>query len=79
MDRVNSSTETYQREVAAEKEEFAKFTGPRVIVLDPTPYLTQNGVCPTTSGGNPLYRDDHHLTTHGAMLLRPMFEPLFAQ
>jgi hypothetical protein len=55
MDKVSSSIDTYRREVVAENEEFSKLTGSKVILLDPTLYLTQNGICSTALDGNALY------------------------
>jgi len=46
-------------------------------VLDPGPFLTEAGFCFAERHGNAVYRDAHHLTPFGSMLLKPMFEPLF--
>ena len=35
-------------------------------------------MCRVAEGGKALYWDDHHVTTTGAMRLRPLFEPVFA-
>jgi hypothetical protein len=49
-----------------------------VPVLDPTAYfLTTNGVYGVEKNGQILYSDGDHLTVPGAMLLAPMFEPIF--
>lgn len=50
---------------------------PGVRVLDPTPFLFgEDGVCRPVRRGEFLYRDSNHLTSYGARLLAPMFEPL---
>lgn len=48
-------------------------------VLDPVPVLGSDGDrCRVVQDGRPLFWDSHHLTTHGAMVLRPLFEPIFS-
>lgn len=57
---------------------FAGISSPNVVFFDPTDlFTTPAGRCRVAADGNALYRDDHHLSTHGAMRLRPMFEPIF--
>jgi peptidoglycan/LPS O-acetylase OafA/YrhL len=52
---------------------------PQVTVLDPTDlFVSTNNLCRVESGGKALYCDKDHLTVAGAMLLRPLFEPIFA-
>ncbi len=49
-----------------------------VTILDPTrSFLNSKGICRAAAGGYSLYFDQHHLTNRGAMLLRPLFEPIF--
>lgn len=49
-----------------------------VSVLDPTELFVRNAdMCQAAEGGKALYWDNQHLTIHGAMLLRPLFEPIF--
>lgn len=45
-----------------------------VEILDPTPYLCEEGRCYGIRGGVPLYFDSHHLTESGARLTRTMFQ-----
>jgi peptidoglycan/LPS O-acetylase OafA/YrhL len=53
-----------------------KFSG--VSVLDPTDlFVAGSGRCRVVVSGKPLYWDDHHLSVAGAMLLRPLFEPIY--
>ena len=55
----------------------AKFSS--VTVLDPTDlFVNASGRCRVAEGGKPLYMDKDHLTVVGAMLLQPLFEPIFA-
>lgn len=51
---------------------------PGVMVLDPTVlFVSSKHVCRVTEGGKALYFDNDHLTIAGAMVLRPLFVPLF--
>lgn len=51
---------------------------PEVTILDPTGhFLDRRGQYRIAMAGRSLYWDDHHLSVTGAMLLRPLFEPLF--
>lgn len=45
-----------------------------VTVLDPVPYLCDNGVCPIVKEDKPLYRDDDHLNEWGAQQLIPLYQ-----
>jgi peptidoglycan/LPS O-acetylase OafA/YrhL len=49
---------------------------PGVTILDATDLLVTTDLCRVWKDGNALYCDDNHLTTAGAMLLRPLFEPI---
>jgi peptidoglycan/LPS O-acetylase OafA/YrhL len=48
-----------------------------VHLLDPATILCTGTLCPAAGGGRSLYADDNHLSTWGAMRLRPLFAPLF--
>ena len=49
-----------------------------VTILDPTDlFVSHMSLCRVAKGGKALYFDEDHLTVAGAMLLRPLFEPLF--
>lgn len=50
---------------------------PSVTILDPTDLLVSDDLCRVVKDGKALYCDDNHLTVAGAMLLRPLFEPIF--
>jgi len=57
---------------------FDGISAPRLTVLDPTPwFLDASSRCRVAQNGRSLYYDDHHLSIAGAMLLRPLFEPIF--
>jgi len=46
-----------------------------VDVLDPIPLFDDgSGFCPVARDGRPLYFDNHHLSTFGSMLLKPLIE-----
>ncbi len=47
-------------------------------LLDPTEFLTTNQVCLAVADGKCLYVDSHHLTTHGAMRIKPLFRRIVA-
>lgn len=50
------------------------------LVLDPAPgFCGDRGLCRVEQNGHPLYFDDHHLSTHGALTVRPLFERLLAK
>ena len=50
---------------------------PGVTILDPSDLFVTNNLCRVVVGGKALYCDDNHVSTDGAMLLRPLFEPIF--
>ena len=50
---------------------------PNVTVLDPVPlFVDTPGRCRVAQGGKALFRDSDHLSVAGAMLLRPLFQPI---
>ncbi|MGD0088585.1 MAG: acyltransferase family protein [Planctomycetota bacterium] len=50
-----------------------------ITVLDPAQlFVGPANTCRTADCGRSLYSDSHHLTAQGALLLRPLFEPIFA-
>ena len=52
---------------------------PNVRILDPVVFfLSSNNRYSVVRNGQALYCDDHHISTAGAMLLRPLFEPIFS-
>jgi peptidoglycan/LPS O-acetylase OafA/YrhL len=67
--------EARNRAVVAVLREAERSCGVRL--LDPSPYLCRSGACQGSIRHRPLYRDDHHLTDHGARLLVPMFRRVF--
>lgn len=56
-----------------------KYVG--VTVLDPTDvfYVAGTTRCRIAEGGRSLYCDGDHLSSAGALLLRPLFEPVFVE
>ena len=57
---------------------FGRISAPDVAILDPTPFfVSSNNFCRVAAEGKALYFDESHLTIAGAMMLRPLFEPLF--
>lgn len=47
-------------------------------ILDPLPYLCEEGTCQSTEGNRPLYRDGDHFSEFGNRRLVPMFREVFA-
>ena len=39
--------------------------------------MSPKNLCRVAEGGKSLYCDKHHLSVAGAMVLRPLFEPIF--
>jgi len=53
-------------------------SAPGVTLLDPTDlFMSPKNLCRVAEGGKSLYCDKHHLSVAGAMVLRPLFEPIF--
>lgn len=73
----SSAHEARNRGIVAVLREAERSCGVRL--LDPAPYLCRGGACQGSAGHRPLYRDDHHLTDHGARLLAPMFRRVFEE
>lgn len=48
-----------------------------VKILDPLPYLCQDGRCSGAKNGRPIFYDDNHLSEFGNKLLVPMFSAVF--
>lgn len=48
-----------------------------IKILDPIPYLCEDGRCYGSKNGRPLYHDDDHLSEFGNKLLVPMFAEVF--
>lgn len=68
----------YREQLAQELQQFSPLLAKGDRLLDPSPYLIRNGHLVLEHDGWPLFRDDNHLTIHGAKVLEPMLEPLFA-
>lgn len=50
-----------------------------VTLLDPRPYLCENGICSGLRDGKPLYFDDNHLNREGTRRLVPLFRKIFTR
>ena len=48
-------------------------------VIDPQNVLCDGSRCDIQRTNRPLYRDNHHLSTHGARQLLPLLEPIFIE
>jgi peptidoglycan/LPS O-acetylase OafA/YrhL len=77
-EKLNLPLSSYFKQVADEEHEFSQAAASDILVLNPGQYLTKGVIVPLSEKGFPIYQDRQHLTIHGAMLLRPMFLPLFA-
>jgi len=45
---------------------------PRISIIDPTPYMCDDDICPVVIGGVLVYRDSHHITVLFAQTLAPL-------
>jgi hypothetical protein len=72
---ITEHLKTWQRQSPIFEGISTEFPG--VIILDPTDLLVKDDLCVVLKSGKALYCDDNHLTVAGAMLLRPLFEPVF--
>jgi peptidoglycan/LPS O-acetylase OafA/YrhL len=69
---------TYFEQVANQEHEFLPAVASNVFFLNPVTFLSNGNLVPSSENGFPIYRDIHHLTIHGTVLIRPMFLPIFA-
>jgi peptidoglycan/LPS O-acetylase OafA/YrhL len=76
-EKLNLPLNSYFEQVADQEHEFSRAAASDISILYPTQYLSKGAIVPLSEKGFPIYQDVHHLTIHGAMLLRPMFLPLF--
>lgn len=75
--KIGLTVVEHQSRTEYESHVFDQISGGPVSVLDPTPLLTnKEGRCRIEQDGLAMYSDRHHLTTFGAMQLRPLFEPV---
>lgn len=51
----------------------------RVVLIDPWPLTCHDGFCTVMQEGRTVYFDNNHITNEGAMRLRQVFAPVFAQ
>jgi hypothetical protein len=77
-DTLNLPLNTYFEQIADQEHESLQAATSNVLVLNPAKYLSNGVIVPSSENGFPIYRDVHHLTIHGTILIRPMFLPLFA-
>ncbi len=79
------SVQTVGVPVAAHREKnreadqwLEQLAGPNVIVVDPTPFLTdETGLCRAELNGVTLYQDTDHVSAVGARRLKPMLDSVF--
>jgi peptidoglycan/LPS O-acetylase OafA/YrhL len=57
---------------------FAELVKFRVTIIDPTDTFCDEQVCSPYINGRSAYRDEHHLSSYGAALLRPLLAGIFA-
>jgi peptidoglycan/LPS O-acetylase OafA/YrhL len=78
--QLGISRDAYHAQRARADRAFQQVTGPSVILLDPEPLLVDDhGICRVQSVAHALYFDKHHLSIHGEMLLRSLFERVVAR
>lgn len=62
---------------ARQAERAANTNPPRISYIDPLIALCDDELCPPVRGETILYRDDHHLTPAGSLLLRGVVDAAF--
>jgi len=78
LNLIGMPTEDHLARTRLENAVLDELSANSVVVLDPVPLLAdQNGLCRVEREGHALYADRHHLTTYGAMQLRPLFDKMF--
>ena len=78
VEKLTLPLNSYFEQTANQEREFAQAATSNVIVLNPVKFLSKAEIIPSSENGFPIYRDVHHLTLHGAILIRPMFLPMFS-
>jgi len=78
VEKLTLPLNSYFEQTANQEREFAQAATSNVIVLNPVKFLSKGEIIPSSENGFPIYRDVHHLTLHGAILIRPMFLPMFS-
>jgi len=77
-EKLGLALEPYAQSHHELRQLFAQVAPMGVTVLDPTPYfLNRAGLYDVVRNDQVLFCDSHHLTTEGARLLAPLFEPIF--
>ena len=77
-EKLGLPLEAHREEARLQDPIFAGISEPGVTILDPTDYFViHTDLCRVAEGGKALYFDDDHLSIHGAMMLRPLFQPIF--
>lgn len=59
------------------KNALASINSHNLSILDPWPYLVHGGKILVQTNGNLLWRDENHLSRHGALKLKPLFKEVF--
>ena len=77
VEKLGISSQCYQKflEVPDRGHGWAASRG--VTILDITPWLVQDGFVPVVRDGNVLLHDPIHLNTHGALIVKEAFAPIF--
>jgi hypothetical protein len=77
-EKLNLPLNSYREQIVDQEHEFLQTAASDVIILNPARYLSKGSILPFSESGFAIYRDNAHLTIHGAMLIPPMFRPIFA-
>ena len=79
-DVVGPTLTAHRQRGAAAHELFTRLSQHYEIrLIDPASEFCASGSCRVHEGGEPLYRDDHHLSIRGARSLVPLLEPVFTE
>ncbi len=80
VDAIGVTIEQHRDRVRATNEEIQSAVGGIATLLDPADFLSNGkGFFPAQKAGRSMYRDNHHLSIHGAMQLSGMFEPILQE
>ena len=71
--------EDYDAQMQGVESAMESVAAPDVAIIDPTSAIFANRNGLLTEVGNPLYFDDDHLSTSGAMSIAWVFRPIFDQ
>ena len=79
VEQVSIPAQSYRDYLATPERGFEWAAERGTKLLEFTPWLEQNGTIPVFRNGGVLFLDETHLSRHGALIIQPVFEPLFSK